>query len=386
MGFLVAQGAFGAGTTLPFETLQHRADELSRRAVTLIEHGKLSDAEHALRGALALMPDNWRCLYNLASVQAANGESDAALDDLERAADNGFTDFSHLKHNPAFASLRDLPRYRRLLAREDLIRHHAAEQILDELKSQFGADYLYAIDEPRRLIFAAHTSPDALVALQRELAVESASEWAEVFSHKPDEFIRVVVASPSDFAKLERRRNIGGRYDDSTRTLLVKTTGPELRHEFTHALHAADQRALDQQHPAWLSEGLATLYENARLEPSDDDLKERMIPDQKARLGRMRFEARRQNFIPLTGLVTMDSAMFTSRANLSYDEAGTLLLYLYEHQLLKKFYDVYTAGYRRDPTGRDALEKVTGLTLAQLQKQWVQWLLGRTTAPRAGGS
>jgi thioredoxin-like negative regulator of GroEL len=82
MSFLAAQSAFGAGTTRPFETAQHQADELSRRAVTLIEHGKLTDAEHALRGALALMPDNWRCLYNLASVQAAIGQSDAALDDL----------------------------------------------------------------------------------------------------------------------------------------------------------------------------------------------------------------------------------------------------------------------------------------------------------------
>jgi hypothetical protein len=110
-----------------------------------------------------------------------------------------------------------------------------------------------------------------------------------------------------------------------------------------------------------------------------------MIPDQKARLGRMRFEARRENFIPLQGLLTMDPATFTSRANLSYDEAGTLLLYLYEHQLLKKFYDVYTAGYRKDSSGRDALEKVTGLKLSDLQKQWVEWLLTRKTAPRASG-
>jgi len=343
-----------------------------------MERHQLAEAERALRQALKLVPDDPVCLYDLACVQAAAGDSEAALSDLERAADAGFTDFNHLEHNPAFAPLRGLPRFREFLARKDEIRRRAAERIVAQLKSRFGPDYRYEVDEPRKLIFAAHTDPATLQTLQRELRAEAQSQWELLFSHKPDEFIRVIVATPADFVRLERRRNIGGRYDDVTRTLLVKVAaGPELRHEFTHALHAADQHALGQEHPPWLSEGLASLYEFPRTEPRDDEFQERLLPNLTSRLRVVRQAARHGSIIPLAGLLAMDRDAFTSRANLTYPEAASLLLYLYERARLKKFYDAYTAGYAHDPTGREALEKTMGIGLSEVQKTWMDWLLDR---------
>lgn len=351
---------------------RRKVNELSRHAADLIDRRRFSDAERTLQEALTVIPDNVTCLYNLATVHAVMKRPNDAVEDLERATDAGFTDFIRLEKNPAFASLYDLPRFQQLLSHQDQIRRHAFQRTLDDLKAGFGEHYLYDTDEPHQLVIAAHLDAPALADLKQALAAEEASEEEQIFSHPPQEIIRVIVASPVDFAKQEQRYGVAGRYDDATRTLLVKRVGPELRHEFTHALHAADQHALDQEHPVWLSEGLATMYEYAKRDAGQ------WIPADTPRLGRVQAAARHDTLIPLDKLLAMDRAAFTARADLAYGESGSLVLYLYEHHLLKRFYDVYTAGYANDPTGRDALAAATGMSLTQLQKAWLEWLLPRT--------
>jgi hypothetical protein len=362
----------------PTESQRRRVSELSRRSADLIEQRKFADAKGTLEEALFLIPDNPTCLYDLACVDAATGRPEKAISDLEHATDAGFTDFSQLERNPAFAVLRDIPGYRRLLSQKDEITHRAATRILGELKHRFGDRYSCMVDEQRKMVFAAYLAPAALDELASALRVERASQGEQVFSHPPDEFIRIVVASAVDFSKIELRSEVAGYYDDSTRTLIVKHTGPELRHEFTHAMHAADQHALDQEHPVWLSEGLATLYEYATSEAGNEEHTPRLIPADTWRLASVQAAAKHDTLIPIDKLVTMDRAAFTSRADLAYGESGSLLLYLYEHQLLKKFYEAYTEGFANDPTGLKAMELVTGMSLPRLQKDWMSWLTPRS--------
>jgi hypothetical protein len=373
-------GVAAAQATRPSSRDRERALQLSRESVGLIERRQLADAEATLRKALELVPDNTTCLYNLACVRAAQGDPRDAMDLLERATDAGFTDFHHLEHDRMLEPVRSLFRYRQLVARKDEIRHRAAERIVNSLKEELGAGYLYDVDEPQKLVFAVHADRAGLTKVENAIRCEAASQWKQVFSHRPDEFIRILVASPGDYAKRERREGVQGRYDDSTRTLLVKRIGPELRHEFTHALHAADQRALDQEHPVWLSEGLASLYENARIEISADGTEE-LLPNDTWRLAAVQTASRRGEFIPLPQLLRLDRNAFTARATLAYGESGNLLLYLYEQQLLKAFYDSYTEGYAKDATGQHALESVTGKTLPDLQNDWEKWMR-RRTAPK----
>jgi putative intracellular protease/amidase len=54
--------------------------------------------------------------YNLATVQAATGDSQSALDSLERAVSLGFRDRRSAEHDPDLASLRQDARFNRLLA------------------------------------------------------------------------------------------------------------------------------------------------------------------------------------------------------------------------------------------------------------------------------
>ena len=360
---------------------RRRVAELSRQAVDLIEQHDLPSAERRLLEALSIAPDNSTCLYNLAAVHAGMFRPADALADLDRATSAGFTDFTQLEKNPAFDGLRASPGYRHLLTRRDEIRHLTATRILDELKSQFGDGYRYAADEPHKLAFAAHLDAKSLEEVQSSLLLQETSQGQSLFSHPSDEFIRVVIASPADFSKNEYRADAGGHYDDSTRTVLVRHIGPELRHEFTHALHAADQHALGQEHPVWLSEGLASIYENAAVErPGDGPL--RMVPSDNWRLTNVKAAANTGNLIPLEKLLRLDREAFTARADVAYGESGSLLLFLYDRRQLKTFYDAYTLGYASEPSGRSALESTTGMTLPDLQKAWVAWLLPRPASPR----
>jgi hypothetical protein len=354
---------------------------LSRQAFTFIQQHRYADADRVLHQALERNPKNLTCLYNLACVHTAEGRLDEAADDLIHATDAGFTDFTRFEHDGLSTRLQNVPRYRWLLAHKDEICHRVGQQIVEQLRQRFGSRYLFRVDEPRKLIVAAWVDPKSLDHLMEQLQIQLASQEEQIFSHPPGDFIRVVIVSRVDFSKLEHRPGVHGSYDDATRSLMVSQIGPELRHEFTHALHAADQHALDQEHPVWLSEGLATMYERPVFEAAGEG-KWKMLPADTPRLANVQAAARHGSLIPIDKLVKLDRKAFSARADLAYGESACLLLYLHEHQLLKKFYDAYTAGYEQDPTGLSQLEAVTGVTHETLQEQWVQWL-GQRTVPKA---
>jgi hypothetical protein len=164
---------------------------------------------------------------------------------------------------------------------------------------------------------------------------------------------------------------VKGIYEDESRTLLAQQLGQVMTHEFTHALHAADQRAVGQEHPVWLREGLASMYEAGEFVDG------KLIPHDNFRLAYVQSAARRKSLIPLEKLLLLNTQDFIRGPNLAYGESSSLLLYLYEQKLLKKFYDEYKASYNTDPTGRLALEDVTAMSLADLQKTWTTWMLAR---------
>jgi uncharacterized protein DUF1570 len=370
-----------AQTTLPrtrpgklSEPQRQLVTALSHRAVDYIDQRAFPDAERALNRALQIDPENATCLFNLACVHAAMRKPDAALDDLRRATAAGFTDFTHIENDPVFVSVRGLQAYRDLLARKAEITHAAGQRIVAELKDFIGDKYVFDVDEKRKFVFAVR-SPSLLKTLEKSIDDEADSLGDFVFSHPSDEFIRIVMATPSDFAKIETRPGVGGYYDDSARMLLVHRPGAELRHEFVHALHAADQHALGQVHPIWLSEGLATLYESPRTKTGD---KSKLLPNDTWRLAEVQAAGRRGTLLPLEELVKMKRGPFTNRADLAYGQANGLLMYLYDHDMLKSFYTSYTEHYAEDPTGRAALERITGKTLKNLQPEWIEWLATRT--------
>ncbi len=231
------------------------------------------------------------------------------------------------------------------------------------------------MDEADKLVFATNIDRATLDDLKHNLEAQAHSQWAQIFEHKPDEFVTIVVPSPADYRKLVRMPGVGGFYNNEAKILIAQHLGQVMTHEFTHALHAADRAPLDQEHPIWLAEGLASLYESATFEGKNHD---DLTPHDNFRLTFIQNAARGHSLLPLAHLLKMKQAEFISRANLAYGESSSLLLYLYERQLLKKFYDVYKAGFDQEPTGREALEQVTGQSLDDLEKSWTTWMLHRS--------
>jgi len=366
----------------PSRAQQQQAAALSRRATDLIDAGKLSEAESALRQSLAIVPAHPTRLYNLACVLAGEREFPDAMGALEEAADAGFTDFTNLAHNSTLAPLQRTPRYAAMLARRDQIVHHAGVLAVAALRGDLGEQYLYDVDEAHKLVFAVALDRTAEEMLKSDLLAIEAAEESEVFSHPSDEFIRIVIPSEADFPGVVPAPHLGGDYDDTTRTAVSMRLGQYMTHEFTHALHAADQHALGQEHPVWLSEGLASLYEAAEIDGA------KLIPHDNSRLPSVRFAARSGEIIALGKLLALSREDFNNRPNLAYGEAGCLLRFLQERGMLKPFYDAYTSGYNADPTGRLALQQVSGLQLPALQKEFVQWIEDRSdpaAATRPGG-
>jgi hypothetical protein len=368
--------------TQPTQMDRNRAMNYARESISFIEANDLTGAEAKLRQAIAILPDKAVWHYNLACILVARKQNDAAMQSLQRATELGFSDFTILENDADLKPLHELAAYQNLLAHKKEICQKAAERSLADLKSRFGADYLYEVDEDQKLIFATNIDRATLDALKTWLHAQAKSQGELLFSHKSDEFIRVVVPSLADYRKLVRQRGVMGIYEDETRTLLAERMGQVMTHEFTHALHAADQRALGQEHPVWLREGLASMYEAGEFENGQ------LIPADNFRLAFIQSAARRHALIPLEKLLALTTRDFVNNPNLAYGESSSLLLYLYDRKLLRKYYDAYKASYRSDPSGGGALEAVAGMNLTDLQAAWTQWMLARKSPqliPAAGG-
>lgn len=358
----------------PFQR-QHAFD-LARQSVQLLEGHRPTEAEAKLREALAILPQKPTWLYNLACIEMAEGKPDDAMTALEQATEAGFTDFHHLERNFFLAPLRETPRYQKLLARQDEICHHAAQLALDELRARYGPNYHYEADEKHKLVFAVDADQPTLDALHQLLLEQMRSQQQTLFSHPSDEFIRIVVPSARDYRREVKRIGVEGMYTDDTRTLIAQRMGQVMIHEFTHALHAADQHAMGQVHPVWLREGLASMYEAGEFQQGT------LVPADNYRLAFVQRAAKRNGLIPLDKLLHYTTEQFTMNANLAYGQSSSLMLYLYEQGNLRDFYDTYKADYTKDESGKIALEKTTGMSLPELQEAWSKWMLARL-APSA---
>jgi adenylate cyclase len=82
---------------------------------------RLGEREEGLRladEALALRPDDFSTMYNVACTYSLAGDHERALDLLERAVERGGF-VTWILHDPDIAPLRDTPRFQRILAALD---------------------------------------------------------------------------------------------------------------------------------------------------------------------------------------------------------------------------------------------------------------------------
>ncbi len=197
----------------------------------------------------------------------------------------------------------------------------------------------------------------------------------EFFKRKPTKVVTVYIFKDRNSYTNGLKKNFGmdpispyGHYGHKKRYIVVNySTGPgTLVHEMTHALMAEDFPVA----PIWISEGMASLYEQCRVE--NDSIR----GEQNWRLPELKKTIAQNGHTPLPELFASNTKVFRMmRESLNYAQSRYFCLYLEEQGLLRKLYARFRDTAKTDPTGVKAIEYVCGKDITTVEREWREWVL-----------
>jgi hypothetical protein len=158
-----------------------------------------------------------------------------------------------------------------------------------------------------------------------------------------------------------------GYYSPRHRALImnIATGGGTLVHEIVHPFVRADF----PEAPAWLNEGLGSLFEQAGERDG------RIVGFPNWRLAGLKTAIRARRLPTFRALTATDSDAFYA-GETSYAQARYLLYYLQEKGLLGEFYRRFRKDRARDATGYSILVDVLGTRdMDAFQRLWQEWVL-----------
>lgn len=231
-------------------------------------------------------------------------------------------------------------------------------------RKKYGDNMLYEVDDQLKIIFAIGTDKRMLDEVRQRLTAHAVALQRDLFKHGRTDYLSVIVP-----IKWANPRVTGHFYPD---WIDAATIGSNLMHEFTHALHYADQVGRGEYQPVWIMEGFASMYEKSLVVDG------RVVPLVDSRLGELQQEVGDNKFLPFEKMMKLEHRRFTSR---HYSQARYMCMWLHATGRLNKWYETYTGSFKDDPSGIAAMEKVCGKVIGEIEKEWVEWLL-KQEAPR----
>jgi hypothetical protein len=160
-----------------------------------------------------------------------------------------------------------------------------------------------------------------------------------------------------------------GYYSSANKALImnISTGGGTLVHEIVHPFVEANFPDC----PAWLNEGLGSLYEQS----GEQDGHIRGYTNW--RLPGLQRAIRRGGLTPFKDLLEMDAKTFYDEdRGTNYAQSRYLCYYLQERGLLVQFYREFLANRAHDPAGFDTLKRVLGeRDIEAFQKKWEKFVL-----------
>jgi hypothetical protein len=236
---------------------------------------------------------------------------------------------------------------------------------LEGLKKKYGGNLIWKVDDELKVIFGVNTDERQFEDMRKRLKVQIKTQREELFENPITTYVGVVI--PEKWAN----PRVPGHY--YPHFVDARAMGSDLSHEFTHALHFADQDARRQEHRVWLIEGLACLYQDS------DTVSERLVPRVDSNLAEIQNEVAAAKHFPLKTLMSLERNQFTSR---HYSQARYLCLYLYQTKKLGEFYKEYLND--EDATGIQAAEKIYGKKIDEIETDWKAWVGGLKPLALAG--
>lgn len=342
---------------------------------------RLFDADEPQR-ALELIDeylDRWprdpNMLYNKACALALTGQRQQSAQTLHEAVDAGFTSFEHMRRDPDLELIRDHPLYVAIADAAVSVQKNDAERVLNLWKNKFGDNngYEYEIDHEHHLCFATALDKQSHAEMRKMLQWQADQLIATLFERRPDYYVLVAVPKPEDAQSLLKNdARVGGVYDHNQRVLVTRNIGGSLRHEFFHLMHYGHMERIDQDHPLWIQEGMASLYEDYTIA---DDGKIQFQPNERhnvvlglAKGGRLTRWSR---------LFTVDSDRFMADATQLYPQVRSIFEFIADEGRLEQWYKNYVASYTIDRSGAKALEKTFGKSLDDVERDWRMWVIKR---------
>jgi hypothetical protein len=202
---------------------------------------------------------------------------------------------------------------------------------------------------------------------------------AEYFDRDPDEILDVWLFKDRESYERNAKRLFGsvpstpyGYYSPAAKALVmnISTGGGTLVHEIVHPF----VRANFPECPAWLNEGLGSLYEQSA------ERNGRIVGLTNWRLAGLQRAIRAKRLLTFRDLTkTSDDEFYDDDRGEHYAQARYLCYYLQQKGLLKDYVRTFMANRKEDPTGYEALKK----TLAEedmtaFQTRWEKFVLGLT--------
>jgi len=166
-----------------------------------------------------------------------------------------------------------------------------------------------------------------------------------------------------------------GYYSETQKALImnIETGGGTLVHEIVHPLMDANF----PERPAWLNEGLGSLYEQSgEVSGHIHGFPNWRLPD-------LQRAIRARTLPPLRSLLlASESGFYRDPAGTNYGAARYVLYYLQQRGLLVPFYRRFRASHRVDPGGVATLLAVSGQRdLESFQRQWEAFVLSLAWRP-----
>lgn len=383
--FFCAKPAWSAGTsagsdankpaTQPADPqkVAKQVQELNEKVQKLFERKDYSKCKAVLEQLIKLAPAYDVAWYNMACLQSRINQPKQAVESLNKAVDLGYTELQFMEHDPDLEAIRDTKGFKDLLARRDDIQRRRGVKIEAELKSQYGKNYICAIDHEHKLVFATNIDQRTLDEVKAQLTAEAKALWNDLFEHKPEQYLTVIIPSEEDVKNLPAQ--VGGYFQPEVNSLVARQIGVTLRHEFTHAMHWGDQQARGQNHVIWVMEGLAGLDENAGFSGGH------IHPEPSTRLNVLQAVLQSKREMSWKSLFEASQVQFMSKAMVTYPESRYVMMYFYQKGKLREWYLTYCKMFEKDPSGIAATEKVFGKKLGEIEADWKEWVKSLTPLP-----
>ncbi len=248
-------------------------------------------------------------------------------------------------------------------------RAREAKALADATRARYGQGYETRLDAKRHIVYVSALDRGATDYVVRTLGAYFDAQRTYLFPKPLRWNIVVVVPTAADYRREAPSDGMAGYYDAATRTLTTISLTDTLRHEFTHALHHNDQAAAGQRHPTWIIEGLASLFQSAKVREG------RIEVGPGADLKMLQGALREDRVPDLEALMATDPADLARDPELAYGALRYLMLYLHQAEKLRPFYEAYREGYAADRSGRRALEETLGEPLDAIDAAWRKWVL-----------